>query len=79
MNELVEEGRGVLVGYDRQAPQSAGTNFYVSEAKLAEAMTRIFAMSPQERKDIGDAAREWFLENDRQFRERFWEVLQGLA
>ena len=79
MNELVEEGRGVLAGYARQAPQAAGMNFYVDEAKLAEVLAGVFAMSPQARKDVGDAAREWFLENDRRFRERFWEVVQGLA
>jgi len=28
---------------------------------------------------MGKRAREWFLENDRQFRARFWEVLQGIA
>jgi glycosyltransferase involved in cell wall biosynthesis len=79
MNELVTPERGVLVGYARQAPQAVGTNFYVDEGKLAEAMGGIFAMPMQERQRLGDAARAWFVENDRAFRERFWEVLQGLA
>jgi glycosyltransferase involved in cell wall biosynthesis len=79
MNELVQEGRGVLVGYGRSAPQAAGTNFYVDEGKLAQAMSAIFAMPLEQRKAMGDAARMWFLENDRTFRDRFWEVLQGLV
>jgi hypothetical protein len=79
MNELVQPGRGVLVGYDRQAPQAAGMNFYVDESKLANAVQDVLALSTQERKEMGDAAREWYLENDRRFRERFWEVLQGLG
>lgn len=79
MNELVQEGRGILVGYGRSAPQAAGTNFYVDDSKLATAMRNVFAMSLEERKTIGDTARAWFLENDRRFRDRFWEVLQGLA
>jgi hypothetical protein len=79
MNELVRPERGVLVGYASQAPQAVGMNYYVDEGKLAEAMGGIFAMTLQERKRLGDAARAWFVDNDRAFRERFWEVLQGLA
>jgi glycosyltransferase involved in cell wall biosynthesis len=79
MNELITNDRGVLVGYARQAPQAVGTNFYVDELKLAQAMQEIFAMPLEERKRLGEAARAWFLENDRAFRARFWEVLQGLA
>jgi hypothetical protein len=79
MNELVQPGRGVLVGYDRQAPQAAGMNFYVDEARLAYAVREVLALPMEERARIGRSAREWFLENDRAFRERFWEVLQGLG
>ena len=79
MNELVTNERGVLVGYDRVAPQAVGTNFYVDEQKFADGMRGIFAMRIEERKRLGEAARSWFVENDRAFRNRFWEVLQGLA
>lgn len=79
MNELVTKERGVLVAYDRVAPQAVGTNFYVDELQLADAMRGIFAMPIEERKRLGEAARTWFVENDRAFRNRFWEVLQELA
>lgn len=79
MNELVTNERGVLVGYARQAPQAVGTNFYVDEQKLGVAMQEVVAMPMEERKRMGEAARSWFVENDRAFRNRFWEVLQGLA
>jgi hypothetical protein len=79
MNELVQEGRGVLVGYGRSSPQAAGTNFYVDEEKLAQAIRDVLAMPVGDRKAMGDAARAWFLENDRTFRDRFWRVLQNLG
>lgn len=79
MNELVRPDRGVLVGYSHSTPQAAGTNFFVDEAKLARAMQEVFALSLPERKRLGDAARTWFVENDRAFRDRFWETLQALA
>ena len=79
MNELVTAERGVLVGYSRQAPQGAGINYYVDPELLGKALERIFSMGMAEREQMGKRAREWFLENDRQFRARFWEVLQGIA
>jgi hypothetical protein len=54
-------------------------NFYVDEARLAYAVREVLALPMEERARIGRSAREWFLENDRAFRERFWEVLQGLG
>jgi len=79
MNELVRPERGVLAGYNRQAPQGAGMNYYVDPARLEEAVERVLAMSPAERERLGKNAREWFLENDRLFRQRLWEVLQGMV
>lgn len=79
MNEFIQNGRGVLVGYGRSAPQAAGMNFYVDDEKLARAVGQVLGMSDQERRLMGQKAREWYLENDRAFRDRFWEVLQGIA
>ena len=79
MNELVQRGRGVLVGYAGTAPQGAGISYFVDQGRLEAAMYDIFAMPLHERKRLGEAARAWYLENDRRFRERIWEVLQGLA
>lgn len=79
MNELVRPDRGVLVGYDRTDPRGAGLNYYVDPVQLGTAMDRIWGMGVDERRTLGVEARSWFLENDRIFRQRFWEVLQGLA
>ncbi|HSQ74340.1 MAG TPA: glycosyltransferase, partial [Bacteroidota bacterium] len=79
MNELVRPERGVLAGYNRQAPQGAGMNYYVDPARLEDAVEGVLAMSTAERERMGQSARAWFLENDRLFRQRLWEVLQGMA
>ncbi len=79
MNELVQPERGVLVGYHRQAPQGVGMNYYVDPVLLGEAVEGVLGTSLLERERMGKRAREWFLENDRLFRTRLWEVLQGIA
>ncbi len=79
MNELVRPDRGILVGYSSTDPRGAGLNYYVDPGLLESAMQRVWAMTVKERRALGSNARTWFLENDRVFRQRFWEVLQGLA
>jgi glycosyltransferase involved in cell wall biosynthesis len=79
MNELIRPDRGVLAGYNRQAPQGAGMNFYVDPARLEDAVESVLAMSTAERERMGQSARAWFMENDRLFRQRLWEVLQGMV
>ncbi len=70
MNELINPERGVLVDYNRTAPQRLGTNFYVDPDDLEKKIEVILAMSASEREQLGNNARKWYLENDRLFRSR---------
>jgi hypothetical protein len=79
MNELVGHDRGVLVRYHRTSPQGAGTNFYVDPADLEDKINTILGMDPSRRRELGENAREWYLENDRAFKTNLIEVLQGIA
>lgn len=79
MNELVGPDRGVLVRYHRTAPQGAGTNFYVDPVDLEEKVNTVLGMDPARRRELGDHARDWYLENDRAFKTRMFEVMQSIA
>ena len=79
MNELVGHDRGVLVRYHRTAPQGAGTNFYVDPADLEDKINIILGMDPSRRRELGDNAREWYLENDLAFKTRLFEVMQSIV
>lgn len=70
MNELISPERGVLVPFRRSERRHLGTNFFADPAAL-EAAVNSLADMPDERKILlGNAAREWFLENHRCFTAR---------
>ena len=71
MNELVTNERGILVPYFECQPQSLGTNFYVDPAKLEDAIKFALGMPACRKKEIGESARAWFLENAKAFDKRF--------
>jgi glycosyltransferase involved in cell wall biosynthesis len=77
MNELVDATRGVVVPYGRTEPRHLGTNFHIREDLLEEAISSLIAMSMEEKAALGNAARAWFLENDRAFHARIAEVVKG--
>lgn len=77
MNELVDGSRGVVVPYDRSEPRHLGRNFHVDVAQLELAIARLISQPASEKAALGAVARGWFLENDRQFRQRLAEVLAG--
>lgn len=77
MNELVDASRGVVVAYDRSEPRHLGRNFHVDVAELESAIERLIALPTAEKAAIGAAARDWFLENDRLFRQRLAEAVVG--
>jgi hypothetical protein len=79
MNELVQPGHGILVRrLEKTEPAGLSRRYYFDPAGLAEAMTRARGMGEAERRQIGSAARAFFLENDRAFRERFIVVMKAL-
>ena len=78
MNELVDASRGIVVPYGKTEARHLGTNFHVRPEALEHAITRLISMPPEDKAGIGEAARAWFLENDRAFRERISGVVAEL-
>ncbi len=76
MNELITAERGVLVDYNRTRKQRSGMNYYVDPADLERKIRQIIAMDESSRRQLGDNARRWYEENDRQFRARLMDALE---
>ncbi|MBK6739724.1 MAG: glycosyltransferase family 4 protein [Haliea sp.] len=76
MNELITPERGVLVDYHRMSSQRSGANYYVDPADLERKIEAIIAMDERSIAQLGDNARQWYLENDRLFRTRLIEALE---
>lgn len=60
MNELVTRERGALVKVDRSEPMLRGTKNYVDISNLESTLTDVFAMSQQQREQLGINARRWY-------------------
>jgi glycosyltransferase involved in cell wall biosynthesis len=70
MNELVAAGRGVVVPVSHTEPRHLGTNFHADPTALEAAIRELIAMPDERKKQLGAAAREWYLENHRAFTAR---------
>ncbi len=79
MNELVSPDRGVLAGYHQTRARGMGMNYYVDPGKLEDAVMRILGMSQEQRKEMGERARAWYVENDRAFLVRLQESLEEIG
>ncbi|MCD8487281.1 MAG: glycosyltransferase [Desertifilum sp.] len=79
MNEILTPERGVLVDYNRTQKQQLGINYYVDIKHLEEQIQQILEMDSYRKKVLGKNAREWFLENDKDFRYRFVEIIQNIG
>lgn len=78
MNEIVSADRGVLVAYDSTGVQNLATTYHFDETDMEAAVERLRAMSDDELQRVGNAAREWFLRNDREFSERLRQAVTPL-
>ncbi|MDJ0508094.1 MAG: glycosyltransferase [Crocosphaera sp.] len=78
MNELITPERGVLVDYKQTKTQRLGTNYYVDCQNLEGKVESILAMSYQQRKQLGEKARNWYIENDQFFRQKIVDFLRDL-
>ena len=78
MNELVAATRGVVVSYERTEPRHLGTNFHIDRERLEKAIGRLAGMPDDEKRNLGSRARDWFLRNDREFRERIAEIARAI-
>ena len=70
MDELVTPERGITVPFSRSEPRHLGTNFHADPAEMEAAVERLIAMSDIEKRKLGLAGREWYVENDRTFSRR---------
>ena len=60
MNELVTADRGVLVRAARSEPMHLATRYFVDPDDLERQVARLIAMSPDERRLLGERARRWY-------------------
>jgi hypothetical protein len=79
MNELVAPDRGVLVPYERTAPQGLGTNFYVDERALASAIESLLALPVDRRSRLGEQGRAFFERERIEFPLRLRRALEEIA
>ncbi len=78
MNELITLERGILVNYSHTKPQRLGTNYYVDSQSLEQKINEILEMSDHQKRELGEKARQWYLENDTFFRKRLIEVISSM-
>jgi glycosyltransferase involved in cell wall biosynthesis len=76
MNEFVSDKR-CLVGYNRTAPCRFATNYYVDSQKLESTVADLLSLSEDELHEIGRKNREFYLENDRLFKQRLAEIFSA--
>lgn len=78
MNELVTPARGLLVGYQATGVQHLSDIFLFDEAAMEAAVEHAIALPDAELHRLGGNAREWYLENDRQFSSRLRDAILPL-
>jgi glycosyltransferase involved in cell wall biosynthesis len=79
MNELVQPSRGVLVDCLPDSPPVGLTRRrYFDPESLDREIGRARAFDEPTRRQLGDNARAFYLQNDRDFRRRFIETMQAL-
>jgi glycosyltransferase involved in cell wall biosynthesis len=79
MNELIQPSRGILVDHlPETTPIGLSQRYYFDPASLANAIDRTRSLDAAALRELGSAGRAFFLENDRDFRERFIEVMQSV-
>jgi glycosyltransferase involved in cell wall biosynthesis len=76
MNEFVLDKR-CLVGYHRTEPWRWAMNYYVDPQKLENVIATLLSLPVEELKEIGRKNREFYLENDRMFKQRFAEIFNA--
>jgi glycosyltransferase involved in cell wall biosynthesis len=79
MNELVQPSRGILLDCLAETePLGLSRRYFFKPSGLQEAVQRARDMGELALRQLGSAARAYFLENDRAFRRRFIEMMQSL-
>lgn len=79
MNEFVDAGRGVLVAPADTGTHHLATTYRIDERTLTAAVEHALALTTAERTALGERARAWYEDNDRQFRARLIASVDALA
>ena len=77
MNELVTPERGLLIPVARTGRQAAATTWLADASEIAEAVERALALDHAQCEALGRAGRQFFLDNDRDFRVRMPKVVRA--
>jgi glycosyltransferase involved in cell wall biosynthesis len=78
MNELISLERGQLVAFDRTEALGLGARYFVDLPDLEQQIMAMLQLNLDERRTLGNKAREWYLQNDTFFKRRIVEVMRGL-
>lgn len=78
MNEIVTPDRGILVAFDRSTPQTLGRRYYVSRDHLEQQLEALFKLDLDQRRELGERARSWYLKNDALFKQKIVDVMHDL-
>ena len=78
MNEMVTRDRGLRVAYSRTGSQNLATTYFFDDDAMSAVIGRAMSLDDVECERIGANARAWFEENDRAFRRRIGEAVEGL-
>ncbi len=78
MNELIAPDRGILTNYSHSEPQQLGTKFYVNSQELEQKIEEVIDMDYHHKKQLGENAREWYLNNHHFFCQKIIEVMSNL-
>lgn len=79
MNEMVTRERGVLAAYSRTGTQRLATTYFVDDAALEAGVERMLSLDAYQRRAMSEAARAWWEDNDRAFRQRLSDAITRLA
>lgn len=77
MNELVTAERGILIPVTRTGRQAMATTWLADEAGIAEAVERALILDEAQCEKLSEAARGFFLENDRMFHDRIVTIVNS--
>jgi glycosyltransferase involved in cell wall biosynthesis len=77
MNELVTPERGVLIRPARTGMLNLAPRYFVDISGIEAAVETSLQMDVARQTSMGEAARRFFLDNDRTFRSRLLQVMEG--
>jgi hypothetical protein len=78
MNEMVTPERGLRIAVARTGTQNLAVTNFFDEAAMAAAIERVIGLDDAQLDRLGAAARAWYVDNDRAFRERINAAVAAL-